>query len=40
MTYTIGKRTFEVKQTGNKFFYWSFLSRRWLPVAKGKVVFS
>ena len=37
MTYTIGTKTFEVKQTGDKFFYWSRLACRWLPVAKSKV---
>lgn len=37
MTYQIGNRTFEVKQTGNKFYYYSNLAGRWLPVAKAKV---
>ena len=37
MTYRIGTKTFEVKQTGNKFFYWSPRAFRWLPVAKAKV---
>lgn len=34
---TYGK--FKVKQTGNKFFYWSPRAFRWLPVAKDKVIF-
>ena len=39
MTYTneIGK-TFDVKHTNGKFFYWSPKALRWLPVAKAKVV--
>lgn len=39
MTYQIGNKVFEVKQTGTKFFYWSPLARPWLPVAKSKVIF-
>lgn len=27
-----GKFTYEVKQTGNKFFYYSKAARRWMPV--------
>lgn len=40
MTYTneIGK-TFKVKETNGKFFYFSPMSGRWLPVAKTKVKF-
>lgn len=37
MTYTIGTKNFEVKKTGNKFFYWSPRAMRWLPVARAKV---
>ena len=32
MTTTKGNRTYEVKQTGNKFFYYSKACRRWMPV--------
>lgn len=35
----IGTKKFEVKKTGNKYFYWSRLAMRWLPVAAAKVVF-
>lgn len=35
----INDREFQVKQTGNKFYYWSTLAGRWLPVAKSKVIF-
>jgi hypothetical protein len=38
MTYQIGTKTFTVKETNGKFFYWSPLAQRWLPVAKSKVV--
>jgi hypothetical protein len=37
MTYQLGNRTFEVKQTNGKFFYYSNLAGRWLPVARSKV---
>lgn len=37
MTATIHGKTFEVKQTNGKFFYWSPRALRWLPVAKSKV---
>lgn len=40
MTYTLGTRTFEVKETKGKFFYYSPLAGRWLPVAKAKVTFA
>ncbi len=39
MTYTIGKRTFEVKETNGRFFYWG-MARRWLPVKKELVTFA
>lgn len=32
MTYTFGSKTFEVKQTNGKFFYYSKAARRWMPV--------
>jgi hypothetical protein len=35
----MGKRVFEVKETNGKFFYYSPLAGRWLPVAKAKVTF-
>lgn len=37
MTYTIGNRTYEVKQTNGKFFYYSKAMRRWMPVKASKV---
>lgn len=39
MTYQLGTKTFEVKETNGKFFYFSRLAGRWLPVAKAKVTF-
>ena len=39
MTYQLGTRSFEVKQTGTKFFYFSRLANRWLPVSRAKVQF-
>ena len=30
-------KTFEVKQVGNKFFYYSNLAGRWLPCKKAEV---
>lgn len=39
MTYSIGTKTFPVKETNGKFFYFSRLAGRWLPVAKSKVAF-
>lgn len=39
MTCIINGKTFQVKQTGNKFFYWSVKACRWLPIAKEKVIF-
>lgn len=39
MTYILGTKSFTVKETNGKFFYWSFLAGRWLPVAKSKVTF-
>lgn len=38
MTYTneIG-RTFKVKETNGKYFYWSPRALRWLPVKKSEV---
>lgn len=35
----IGRDQFEVKQTGNRYFYWSTNACRWLPVKKAKVIF-
>ena len=35
----IGKREFQVKQTGSKFFYFSPLAMRWLPVKRSEVIF-
>jgi len=37
ITTTANGKTHEVKQTGNKFFYFSRRAGRWLPVAKAKV---
>jgi hypothetical protein len=34
---TIRGKKFAVKQTNGKFFYWSSLALRWLPVARAKV---
>ncbi len=34
----INGKTFNVKQTGNRFFYWSPRAIRWLPVAAARVV--
>ena len=39
MTTTINNKFFSVKQTGNKFFYWSPKVGRYLPIAKAKVNF-
>ena len=39
MTYIINGKTFPVKKTGNRFYYYSMFSGRWLPVAKREVVF-
>lgn len=33
-------KIFEVKQTGEMFFYWSTSGSRWFPVKKELVVFS
>ena len=35
----IGKREYQVKQTGNRFFYFSQRAMRWLPVKKSEVTF-
>jgi len=35
----IKNKEYEVKKTGNRFYYWSNLAVRWLPVAKDKVIF-
>ena len=40
MRYVLGTKEFEVKETNGKFFYWSPLAGRWLPVAKAKVIFA
>jgi len=37
MTTTINGKKFNVKQAGNKFFYWSPRAMRWLPVSKDSV---
>jgi hypothetical protein len=40
MSYRIGTKIFEVKETNGRYFYWSPLAFRWLPVAKAKVIFT
>jgi len=40
MNLVIGKRVYQVKQTGNKFFYFSPRAMRWLPCKKADVVFT
>lgn len=37
MSTTINGKTFNVKQTNGRFFYWSPRSMRWLPVKKSEV---
>ncbi len=37
MTATMNGKTFEVKQTNGKFFYYSKAARRWMPVKAGLV---
>lgn len=39
MTTQINGKTFNVKETNGKFFYFSPRATRWLPVAKCKVIF-
>lgn len=39
MTCIINGKIFQVKQTGNKFFYWSTLACRWIPIARSQVDF-
>ncbi|MBZ9659798.1 hypothetical protein LB523_12150 [Mesorhizobium sp. ESP-6-4] len=39
MTYTLGTKTFEVKETNGKFFYYSKAARRWMPVKRELVEF-
>lgn len=39
MTTTKGNRTYEVKQTNGKFFYYSKACRRWMPVKASEVDF-
>lgn len=39
MTTIKNGKSYTVKQSGNKFFYWSPRAIRWLPVAKVEVVF-
>jgi hypothetical protein len=39
-TYTTNGKTFTVHPRGNRFFYWSPLAGRLLPVAKSKVSFA
>jgi len=38
MTTIINGKTFTVKETNGKFFYWSPRAIRWLPVQKSKVI--
>lgn len=33
----IGNKSFEVKETNGKFFYYSKAANRWMPVKKSKV---
>ena len=40
MKTVITGREFEVKQTGQKFFYWSTRAVRWLPVKRCNVLFT
>lgn len=35
----IANKECKVKETNGKFFYWSPRAVRWMPVAKGKVIF-
>ena len=36
----INNKEFQVKQTGNRYFYWGGgFPRRWIPIAKSKVIF-
>lgn len=39
MTATMYGKTFEVKQTNGKFFYYSKAARRWMPVKAALVQF-
>lgn len=39
MIHITSRGTYEVKQTGNRFFYYSRQCMRWMPVAKSKVKF-
>lgn len=39
MTLSKYGKTFEVKETNGKFFYYSKLARRWLPCKKSEVTF-
>lgn len=39
MTYIAFGKVFEVKETNGKYFYFSKLAARWLPVSKSKVTF-
>jgi hypothetical protein len=34
----IGNKQFEVKQTGNRFYYYSPLAGRWFPVSKSRII--
>ena len=40
MKTVIKGREFKVKQTGQKFFYWSTRAMRWLPVKRVNVIFA
>jgi len=37
MTISINGKEFQVKQTGNRFYYFSPKVGRWLPIAKSEV---
>lgn len=39
-TYSNNGKTFRVRETGGRFFYFSDRATRWLPVAKSKVSFA
>ncbi len=37
MTTLINNKTFQVKETNGKYFYWSLKADRWLPIKKANV---